>query len=133
MPARFFPTQARYFPGQRWLNILLRAAHLIGVAGIGGGFLFAVEESLWRPWWWLTLVTGVLLSLLYLYSDGRWLLQLKGQVILLKLILLALAFALPPWRAELFVLVILLSALIAHAPGAVRGYSGRLRMRRASR
>lgn len=117
-----FPGQARYFPGQRWFNILLRAAHLIGVAGIGGGFLFGMEQALWRPWWWLTVVTGVLLTLLYLYSDGRWLLQLKGQAILLKLGLLALAFALPPWRAELFVLVILLSALIAHAPGAVRGY-----------
>ena len=125
----FFPKQARYFPGQRGINILLRTAHLVGVAGIGGGFLFGLDEALWQPWWWLTLVTGVLLSLLYLYSDGRWLLQLKGQVILLKLALLALAFLVPGWRAELFVLVILLSGLIAHAPGAVRGYHYRPRSR----
>ena len=119
----FFPAQARYFPGQRGLNILLRAAHLVGVAGIGGGFLFGLDEALWWPWWWLTLSSGVLLSLIYLYSNGRWVFQLKGQVILLKLALLALAFGLPAWRAELFVLVIGLSALIAHAPGAVRGYT----------
>lgn len=119
----FFPKQARYFPGQRGINILLRTAHLVGVAGIGGGFLFGLDEALWQPWWWLTLVTGVLLSLLYLYSDGRWLLQLKGQVILLKLALLALALWQSAWRGELFILVIALSALIAHAPGAVRGYS----------
>jgi hypothetical protein len=121
----FFPPQPRLFPGQRWLNILLRAVHLIGVAGVSGGFLFGLDEALWQPWWWLTLATGVLLTLLYLYSDGRWLLQLKGQVILLKLSLLALAVWLPPWRAELFILVILLSGLIAHAPGAVRGYRWR--------
>lgn len=119
----FFPTQARYLPGQRGINILLRAAHLVGVAGIGGGFLFGLDEALWRPWWWLTLSSGVLLSLLYLYSDGRWLLQLKGQVILLKLMLLALAFWLPTWQAELFILLIGLSGLIAHAPGKVRGYT----------
>lgn len=118
-----FPTRPRLFPGQRWLNILLRAAHLVGVTGIGGGFLFGLEEALWYPWWWLTLSSGILLSLLYLYSDGRWLLQLKGQVILLKLALLGLAFWLPTWRAELFILVVALSALIAHAPGAVRGHS----------
>lgn len=118
-----FPTRPRLFPGQRWLNILLRAAHLVGVTGIGGGFLFGLEEALWYPWWWLTLSSGILLSLLYLYSDGRWLLQLKGQVILFKLALLGLAFWLPTWRAELFILVVALSALIAHAPGAVRGHS----------
>ena len=122
MRYHFFPNNPRLFPGQRGINILLRAAHLVGVAGIGGGFLFSLDEALWRPWWWLTLSSGVLLTLLYLYSDGRWLLQLKGQVILLKLMLLALAIIVPTWQAELFVLVIILSALIAHAPGTVRNH-----------
>lgn len=119
----FFPPNPRLFPGQRGLNILLRSAHLVGVAGIGGGFLFGLDEALWQPWWWLTLSSGVLLTLLYLYSDGRWLLQLKGQVILLKLVLLALACWLPGWQAELFIFMIGLSGLIAHAPGKVRGYT----------
>lgn len=32
-----FPAESRQFYGQRWLNILLRSVHLLGVAGVGGG------------------------------------------------------------------------------------------------
>ncbi|MCW8957907.1 MAG: hypothetical protein OQL21_02570, partial [Gammaproteobacteria bacterium] len=63
-----FPHQPRNFAGQRWLNIVLRALHLVGVAGIGGSFLFALDEVLWRPYWYLTLGSGIALSLLYLWS-----------------------------------------------------------------
>ena len=37
MPA---PASAyRDFPGRRWLGVLLRAAHLAGVVGVGAGLL----------------------------------------------------------------------------------------------
>lgn len=120
-----FPHQPRNFAGQRWLNIVLRALHLVGVSGIGGGFLFGLDETLWSPYWYITLGSGIALSLLYLWSDGRWLFQLKGVVILFKLLLLAVAVAIPVLRAELFLLVVVLSAVIAHAPGRVRGFSVR--------
>lgn len=118
-----FPSEARLFPGQRWLNIALRCLHLVGVAGIGGGFLFSVSEAQWLPFGYLTLGSGVALSLLYLWSDPRWLLQLKGMTIVAKLLLLAAAIGLPGLRAELFLLIVVLSGLIAHAPGSVRGFS----------
>ena len=117
-----FPATPRRFPGERWINNWLRSAHLVGVAGIGGGYLFGLAEAQWLPFWHLTLGTGVALSLLYLWASVAWLLQLKGLAIVVKLALLALAVLLPPWRGELFILVIVISGLIAHAPGAVRGY-----------
>lgn len=117
-----FPACPRMFPGQRWLNIGLRSAHIIGVAGISGGFLFGLEEMRWMPFWYLTLATGVVLSLLYVWSSAAWLFQLKGLAIVIKLLLLGAAISLPTWRAELFMLIILISGLIAHAPGWVRGY-----------
>ena len=117
-----FPATARIFPGMRWLNIGLRSVHLVGVAGIGGGFLFMLDEAQWLPFWHLTLVTGILLSLLYIWENAIWLLQLKGLVIITKLLLLGVALMLPDWRAELFIMVIVISGLIAHAPGSVRGY-----------
>lgn len=117
-----FPVKPRLFPGQRWLNIILRSLHLIGVAGIAGGFLFVLEEARWLTFWHLTLATGVMLSLLYIWSSAIWLLQLKGIAIILKLLLLALAFRLPEWRSELFIAVIAISGFIAHAPGVIRGY-----------
>lgn len=112
----------RFLPAQRWINIALRGLHLIGIAGLAGGFLFDLPESRWVAYWYLTLATGTLLTALYLWTDTGWLLKLKGQAILAKLALLALAYAYPAWRAEFFVLVILLSAFFAHAPDRVRSY-----------
>lgn len=120
-----FPAEPRRLKGGRWLNIALRSLHLVGVAGIGGGFLLGVEMDRWQPYWTLALGSGIALTLLYLWSSAAWLFQLRGGVIVLKVALLGLAMSLPEWRSQLFVLVILLSGLIAHAPGEVRGFGWR--------
>jgi hypothetical protein len=116
-----FPPKPRTFPGERWVNIALRCLHLVGIAGIGGGFLFDLEQSRWMAFWYLTLAPGVLLSLLYAWGSFLWFFQLKGLTIVLKLLLLAVALAVPSWRGEVFILVIALSGLIGQAPGQVRG------------
>ena len=120
---RLLPAPPQFLPGLRWINIGLRCTHLIGVAGIGGGFLFALPEAQWRPFWHLTLASGGLLALLYMWTDFSWLLKLKGQIILLKLALLVLASLYPDQRAAAFVLVIALSGFFAHAPDRVRSYA----------
>ncbi len=120
--ALLWPAQPRQFRGQRWLNITLRSLHLVGVAGAGGGFLYPVSPEHWLPFWYLTLFSGGALVLLYLWSSALWLCQLKGLVILLKLALLAAALWLPAWRGPLLLAVVVLSALIAHAPGKLRGW-----------
>ena len=117
-----FPLSARDFPGQRWLNIGLRCLHLVGIAGIGGGYLFDLNEAQWLPYWQLVLGSGIALSMLYLWSSALWLFQLKGLAIIVKLILLGVAMAEPALRAELFILVVIISGLSAHAPGRVRGF-----------
>ncbi|EIJ36365.1 hypothetical protein Thini_3865 [Thiothrix nivea DSM 5205] len=118
-----FPSKPRSYPGDRWVNIIVRSLHLVGVAGIGGGFLFDLPESRYLPFWHLAISTGCVLVLLYVWENGRWLLQLKGVAIMAKLALLVLASLLPAWRAELFAAVIVISGVIAHAPGKLRGYS----------
>ena len=117
-----FPEPTRYFPGQRWVNITLRALHLVGVAGIGSGFLFDQASATWDTYWHLTLVSGIALSILYLWNTAAWLFELKGLGIVVKIVLLGIAWEVPALRAELFILVIVLSALIAHATARVRGY-----------
>jgi hypothetical protein len=129
-PGRFLPPPPRSFPGQRWVNIGLRCAHLVGVAGMGGGYLFALPEAQWQAFGHLTLATGALLVLLYVWTDAHWLLQLKGQAILLKLVLLGLARFQPEWRPEAFVAVIVLSGLFAHAPSRVRSHAWGLGLHR---
>ena len=115
-----FPPQSREFRGQRWVNICLRCGHLIGVAGIGGGFLFGLDPESWESYWLLTLSTGVVLSLIYIWSSAIWLFELKGLAIVLKNILLAIALAAPAARGELFIVIVVISGLIAHAPARVR-------------
>ena len=122
--AILFPASARSFPGMRWLNITLRSLHLVGMAGMGGDYLYRTSLSPWSDFWLLTLLSGGGMILVSLWSDGRWLLQLRGWVILFKLLLLAIL----PWLDQVvthgaawgFIVIILLSSVIAHAPGRVR-------------
>lgn len=117
------PPPEHFFPYLRWLNIGLRGLHLVGIAGLAGGFLFDLPETRWAIYWHLTLASGVLLAGLYLWTDAGWLFKLKGQTILAKLALLGLAWYTPDGRAAVFVLIILLSAFFAHAPDRVRSYA----------
>lgn len=116
-----FPDVDRTFPGIRWVNIMLRTLHLVGVAGMGGAFLYATPESEWRPFFTLTFVSGFLLMLLAIWSNGIWLIQLRGVATIVKLMLLSLAFAGGMEPAILFT-IIAISGVIAHAPGKVRYY-----------
>ncbi|MCB1774079.1 MAG: hypothetical protein KDI88_10715 [Gammaproteobacteria bacterium] len=120
--AWLFPERSRHFAGERWINIALRCLHLVGVAGMSGGFLFDLAASEWSFYWYLAIATGAALALLYLWNSATWLFELKGLAILFKLALLAIAAALPSLRGEVFVVVIVLSGLVAHAPARVRGW-----------
>ena len=123
--------EPRFFPGQRWLNIILRSLHLLGVAGMGAAFLGApAPHRGWNVYLFLTLATGICMTLLDAWSDRRWLAQLSGQTVLLKLLLLGLIPLCPAAREERFNAVILISAVVSHAPARVRHYS--LRHRHAS-
>lgn len=122
--ATLFPPRSRDFSGLRWLNITLRSLHLVGMAGLAGSYLYAVSAAALLPFWVITLYSGLAMVLLAIWSDGRWLLQLRGVVILCKLLLL---WSLPWLATHLqhgggwgFVVMILLSSVIAHAPARVR-------------
>lgn len=118
-----FPESSRFFPGQRWVNICLRALHLVGLSGAGYGFLGGGNDFDWNAFLQLTVYSGTAMMLLSIWSNGVWLLQLRGQTILLKLVLLGLILLQPYFHAELFIIVIVLSGLISHAPGNTRYYS----------
>lgn len=70
-----FPEQSRSFYGKRWLDILLRTVHLIGLLGVAGGVLFNAPQSLWLPYFLTTILSGSAMVLLSLWSNGNWILQ----------------------------------------------------------
>lgn len=120
---RFF-TQQRSIPARRWLSIGLRCLHLVGICGLSGAYLFSLPESDWYGYLLITLISGFLMMLKEVYLDAIWLLQLRGQVILLKVVMLGLAaVCFPALDQVVFLLVIVVSGIIAHAPGKVRYYS----------
>ena len=108
---------------KRWSKISLRTLHLLAVAGVGGGILFALEKDLWINYWWLALVSGVLMMVMDIAGNPVWMVQVRGVVIIVKLILLALMVSYPAWGSFLLLVIIIISAVISHAPGKLRYYS----------
>lgn len=117
----------RPLSGKRWLDIALRSLHLVGLLGVGGGMVYDVAMSEVLPWLWLTALTGLAMVSLSLWSNRRWLRQLRGIAILVKLVILALIPLFPEQGVGLLIGVTLLSGVVAHAPGSVRYYSPRHR------
>lgn len=115
-----FPDPPRELPGRRGLKIVLRAAHVLTAAGLLGAYLFEVPDTLGAPWFHSTLLTGALLLLLDLHESAAFLLQVRGLVVVLKLLLVAAL----PWLGDLAAIalaaVVLVSVVSSHAPGRVR-------------
>ena len=108
---------------KRWTKISLRTLHLLAVAGVGGGILFALEKELWINYWWLALVSGALMMGIDIVSNPVWVVQVRGLSIFVKLILLAFLGSYPSLDGWLLTVIIIISAVISHAPGKLRYYS----------
>jgi len=117
------PTTPRAFPAQRWVRISLRTLHLIGVAGLGGGFLYDAEPAMWMPYLSLTLATGVAMVAIEVWSTGLWLIQVRGLSVMIKLALLLWLLRTDQFQLPLAVAIIVISGIVSHAPGSVRYFS----------
>ena len=108
---------------KRWSKTSLRTLHLLSLAGVGGGVLLGLEQSLWTNYWWLALVSGGLMMLMDIISNPVWVVQVRGLAILLKLVLLIFLVNYPDWDGFLLVVIIIISSVISHAPAKLRYYS----------
>ena len=108
---------------KRWTKISLRTLHLLAVAGVGGGVIFGLEKELWLAYWWLALASGGLMMLMDMISNPVWIVQIRGLVVVLKLILLVFLGSHPAWDGYLLMFIIIISGVISHAPGKLRYYS----------
>jgi hypothetical protein len=117
------PVSSLRFWIERISKTSLRALHIIGVVGSGGGMIFNLELSLWFNYWLIAITSGVLLMSWEIIRDWRWLIQLKGVLTLLKVILLGLFIQLSECKSELVIFIILLSVIVSHGPAGLRHYS----------
>lgn len=118
-----FPETSRTFFAKRWLDISLRTLHLIGIMGIAGGVLFAAPEGLWLPYAKLTILSGVAMVVLSVWSNGIWLIQLRGLMIIVKLMLLTFVSLDQNNSLVILIIIVIISGIISHAPAKIRYYS----------
>ncbi len=103
---------------RRWLGIALRSAHLAAVALLAAQLLGAGGAARWGAW--ATLATGLGMLASELADRRIHLGEVAGATVLLKLALVG-AMALWPGAApSLFWAVLVLSAVISHAPKGLR-------------
>jgi Zn-dependent protease with chaperone function len=110
--------RSRDFAGRRWLGIVLRSLHLVGVVLTGGGFLGA--QTFVAAGAVLMLLTGFAMYGIDLWlRPGLWR-EVAGAFVVVKLGVL-LAMLLVPNIAELlFWVVLVASSVVSHAPRVFR-------------
>lgn len=118
-----FPSESRTFPGKRWGNVIFRSIHLCTMAVYTGGLFFNIPQSDLISWYIATAASGMFMMAADLYSNGKWIFQNRGFLILVKLIILGAVqhTSIPPFWPILG--VIFFSGLISHGTANFRYYS----------
>jgi hypothetical protein len=115
-------SEARFWT-QRLGKTGIRALHILGIAASSGGILYGVDKALWVGWWMLAMSTGMIMMLMEILRSRLWLIQLKGVLTFVKLILLASFWVIPQHKPELFITILVMSVFISHGPAGLRHYS----------
>lgn len=114
------PDPPRRVPGQRWLGVWLRTAHLATFGILLGGHAFDVDPARLVPFLVATIVSGAGLMALELACTFAWLGTVKGFAVLVKLgVLLAIPLF---WEQRLVLLlaVVVLASVVSHMPSKLR-------------
>jgi len=118
----FFPDQPRSFAGRRALKIVLRALHVLCVGVFVGAHVLAAEQAACEMWLWWTILSGCALLLLDLHESGTFLLQVRGLVIVAKLIVVGFVASSEGRHPWVLGALLVVSVISSHAPSSVRYY-----------
>ena len=107
-----------HHPILRWLSVALRGLHLVSVitfgAAVMGAPLSLEQQSI------AVLLTGTAMFALDLWNKPRMLLEWSGVALITKLGVIALMALNSELRLPLFWMVVMWSAIFAHAPASFR-------------
>lgn len=107
----------------RWLDVVLRTAH-VGVTGIlFGGAVFEVPLSQLHLWHNLTIATGCTLVLSEIFHSRHWIYQCRGLMVLIHVGLLGLIHLRPDLMTPILAAVTVFGMVGSHMPKAVRYWS----------
>lgn len=95
----------------------------MGLLGLSGGLLFHAEKSLWITYYYATILSGLVMVCLNVWSHGKWLLQNRGVAIIIKLLIFTALPYFPGYEQYLLLSIIFISGIASHAPAKFRYYS----------
>ena len=102
----------------RWSDVFLRGIHLSGVVLLGGAVLGADVSVAWGGG--TVLLSGVAMLLVEVWNRPELVSQWTGASLILKLGLVAWMLLDESLRTPLFWLIVIWSAIFAHAPSSFR-------------
>jgi hypothetical protein len=115
-----FPDPPRDFAGRRTLKIALRAAHVVCVALLLGSHAFDAPVDLRTRWLAAAALSGCALLALDLHESAVFLLQVRGAVLIGKLLALRWIAAGTTPRPIALTALMIVSVLSSHAPASLR-------------
>lgn len=99
---------------------VLRAVHILCGGVLLGGYVFTVGATALHLWWFATVISGGLLLATDLHATCAALLEVRGLVVVAKLVLLLALPAAGEHATWLLAIVLLVGAISSHLPGRYR-------------
>ena len=118
-----FPESNRHFAGKRWIRVILRSLHICGVSVVVGGVFFGVSTQQLAEFYMITLSSGLILMLIDIYTNGVWIIQNRGWLILVKIGILVNLSVFENNSKWVLLLIVFFSGIISHATSDQRYYS----------
>ena len=115
-----FPEQPREFPHRMAMRITLRALHIMTTGVFLGGHIFHQSNAVLEPWLWVAILSGLAILLTDIYSSFAVLFEIRGLVVLIKILLLCLIPFFWEQRIFLLVLILFIGAISSHMPKRYR-------------
>jgi len=115
-----FPDSPREFPGRRAIKIGLRAIHVLCTGVLTGSYLLDAAPELRETWFLAAIASGVILLLFDLTETSAFLLQVRGFVVVTKIVLVSTLAYWTPHEGLVLAGIVLVSVVFSHAPSKVR-------------
>lgn len=118
--AYLFPASPRSFPYRRTVCTAMRTVHIFTACTLLAGHLFAQPTEILHPWLLGALVSGFILFFIDLYTSCRYLLELSGLAVVIKLVCTALVAWFPEQAVSLLGSALVVGSVSSHMPGRLR-------------
>ncbi|MBI4263950.1 MAG: hypothetical protein HY657_06230 [Acidobacteria bacterium] len=115
-----FPDTPRDFPFRRAIRTALRTVHIFATGVLVGGHIFGQPKEQLFGWLVGGVASGAILLATDLHATFAYLLQVRGLLVLVKIVLTASVLFFWEARVPLLVAALTLGAAGSHMPGSLR-------------